>query len=41
MNDQNFFELLTKLNQEQISDLLDYAIKLKEEELKDTVVIDC
>lgn len=34
METKKIIELLSKLNQEQISNLIDYAIELKKEELK-------
>ena len=34
MDNQKFIELLTKLNQEQISNLIDYAIELQKDELR-------
>lgn len=34
MDKKYFFELLSNLNQDQINNLIDYAIELQEEELK-------
>lgn len=34
---QEFLELISNLNQNELSSLLDYAIKLKEEELEDVI----
>lgn len=32
MNDNDFYEIITQLSQEQISNLIDYAIELKKGE---------
>lgn len=39
-NFNEFLEIIKQLNQEELGNLIDYAIELKKEELKN-VIIDC